>query len=57
MEFRGLPDSTADNSATASVKIAGSAGVAKLAYAPALGAGARKSMRVRVPPPALRSAE
>jgi hypothetical protein len=27
--------------------------VVELAYTPALGAGARKSMRVRVPPPAL----
>ncbi len=32
----------------------GAAGVMELAYMPALGAGARKSMRVRVPPPALR---
>lgn len=32
--------------------IAGRAGVVELAYTPALGAGARESMRVRVPPPA-----
>lgn len=30
----------------------GCAGVVKLAYTPALGAGARKSVRVQVPPPA-----
>ena len=40
-------------SATEGGRIAGRAGVVELAYTPALGAGARESMRVRVPPPAL----
>ena len=38
---------------TPSDKIARPAGVTKLENVPALGAGARKSLRVRVPPPAL----
>jgi hypothetical protein len=37
-------------------RLGGHAGVVKLANTPALGAGARKSLGVQVPPPALRIA-